>query len=790
MNKAKVVSIRAQKADRNNRRRRSKANGTLGNGTNGDGSKILRAIRARAKSKDLELAIRRYEDLYEFAPVGYITFDRAGRIEQANFIACELLAVKREYLIGSPFSRFVAPEDIRIFLNHLVRCRAAERRVESNLRLKKRTGERVSVFLSSTTTTNVLHDGSFIYQTAVVDLTERERAEETIRAKEAELEQIVTQTPFMLTRCTRDLRYRYVSNAYAKMVGSTPEQIAGKPIIKIMGKEGLEAIRPYINRVLAGETVSYETAVPFLKERRFLHAVYVPDKDSRGEVVGWIASLIDITERKRSEAAAMRLAAVVQSSHDAIVAKDLNGIITDWNESAERIFGYSAKEIVGKSILTLIPKDRQSEEKEILRKIRGGESIDHYKTVRCRKDGRLIEVSLTISPVRDSQGNIVGASKIAHDITGQKRAERRLIEQARLLDLSNEAILVRDKQDRITYWNHGAEELYGYDSREVLGKVTHEWLRTEHSEPRGEILKKLERDDRWTGELVHKRKDGTRIIVMSHWALDRDENGLRAYVLETNSDITQRKRAELALARSKEMLEKLVQQRTKALRSANAELQTEITRRQGLEGQILEISDREQERLGQELHDGLCQQLTAIGFLTRATALRLKDHRVVQVDDLEKIAQLINSSVMDARNIARDLHKEEINAAEFVPALRDLVHRKIWKTPCRLDLKTQIHIENDVVASQLYRILREAVINANKHAQATQIVLEVRRKKNHLVFTVRDNGVGFRRKTKEIGLGFHIMKYRAESIGARLELESLKKGGARVVCHVRIATTK
>jgi len=169
----------------------------------------------------------------------------------------------------------------------------------------------------------------------------------------------------------------------------------------------------------------------------------------------------------------------------------------------------------------------------------------------------------------------------------------------------------------------------------------------------------------------------------------------------------------------------------------------------------------------------------------------LKDHHVVQTEDLERIAQLINSSVMDTRNIARDLHKEEIEAAEFVSALRDLVDRKIWKTPCRLDLKTEVDIEDDNVASQLYRILREAIINANKHARATDIVLEIRRSKNNLVFSVTDNGVGFRTKTKENrGLGFHIMQYRARSIGARLEMESLKKGGAQVACYLPLTTTK
>src|SRR6202011_5835740 len=420
-----------------------------------------------------------------------------------------------------------------------------------------------------------------------------------------------------------------------------------------------------------------------------------PLKNDRGEVIGVINCFYDITERKRAEMAASRLAAIVRSSHDAIVGKDLNGIITDWNPSAERIFGYTPKEIIGKSVLTLIPKDRHSEEQDILTRIRRGELVDHYETVRRRKDGTLINVSLTISPVKDLNGKIIGISKIVRDITRQKRAEQRLAEQARLLDLRNEAILVRDRQDRITYWNHGAKELYGYLPEEALGKVTHKLLRTEFPESLKAIYKKLERDDRWSGELVHKRKDGTKVVVMSHWALDRDGHGQSAFVLETNTDITQRKQTEVALQRSKEMLEKLIQQRTRALRVANAELENEISRRKGLEGQILEISDREQERLGQELHDGLCQQLTAIGFLARATALRLKNHRVVQTEDLEKIAQLVNSSVMDARNIARDLHKEEIEAAEFLPAVQDLVNREIWKTPCRLDLKTEVNIEDD-----------------------------------------------------------------------------------------------
>src|SRR5207248_5526738 len=137
-------------------------------------------------------------------------------------------------------------------------------------------------------------------------------------------------------------------------------------------------------------------------------------------------------------------------------------------------------------------------------------------------------------------------------------------------------------------------------------------LKTEHPEARSKIYQRLLRDNRWEGELVHTTRDGRRLTMFSRWSLDRDGQGNLAFILETNNDVTQRKEAEAALKKSKDSLEKRVHARTAELRAANQELKNEITRRKGLEGQILEISDREQERLGQELHDGLCQQLTAI----------------------------------------------------------------------------------------------------------------------------------------------------------------------------------
>ena len=133
----------------------------------------------------------------------------------------------------------------------------------------------------------------------------------------------------------------------------------------------------------------------------------------------------DITDLKRADHAAHLLASIVETSDDAIVSKDLNGIVTSWNRGAERVFGYTAEEMIGKSITALIPDGRHDEEPEILARIRRGERVEHYETVRQRKDGTLIDVSLTVSPVKDASGKIVGASKIARDVTEQKQAQER-----------------------------------------------------------------------------------------------------------------------------------------------------------------------------------------------------------------------------------------------------------------------------------------------------------------------------------------------------------------------------
>jgi PAS domain S-box-containing protein len=491
----------------------------------------------RNPKTELEAATQRFVDLYDFAPIAYVSFGRSGRIEEANLTATELLGDPRDRLIGRPFAFYVA--DLDLFMRHLLCCRTSQRQVKTELRLKNRKRDPIPAQLLSTPITSSTRNGALLFQTAIIDLGER------------------------------------------------------------------------------------------------------------------------------------------------------------------------------------------------------------------------------------------------------KRHEQQLAEQARLLDLSNDAILVRDANDRITYWNKGATKVYGYTWQEALGKVAHNLLKTERSEPLPKIYEKLFRDNYWEGELVHTRSDGKRLTVFSRWVLDRDAQGKRSYILETNNDVTRRKQMEIALQESKKLLEERVRERTRELRTANKELQDEIARRKGLEGEILEISDREQQRLGQEIHDGLCQHLTAVAFMARSVATRLKNHRVIDAGDIEKIAQLVNDAATDTRNLSRALHRIDVDSAGFITALEDLVDREIWRIPCRLEVKPSFHIEDDVAAGELYRIAREAVINANKHSGAREIVIKLERTRSGTVLRVIDDGVGFPRDSKtKRGLGAHIMGYRARLMGARLEIDAPKGGGTRVSCYL------
>jgi PAS domain S-box-containing protein len=215
------------------------------------------------------------------------------------------------------------------------------------------------------------------------------------------------------------------NNAAERLLGYTAEQAIGQPTIMLFPPERRDEEVATLKSVWAGEPVSHFHTVLQTSDgsRVDVSLTISPVLDGSGHVIGASKIARDIRERRSAELAQMRLAAIVQSSDDAIVSKNLNSIVTSWNPAAERMFGYSAEEMIGTSITRIIPPSLIAEEEYVLSRVRKGLSVEHFETIRQDKFGRSIDISLTVSPIFDASGRVVGASKIARDITRHKRLQ-------------------------------------------------------------------------------------------------------------------------------------------------------------------------------------------------------------------------------------------------------------------------------------------------------------------------------------------------------------------------------
>src|SRR6185312_8528345 len=249
-----------------------------------------------------------------------------------------------------------------------------------------------------------------------------------------------------------------------------------------------------------------------------------------------------------AEKAQRRLAAIIESSEDAIASKDLNGIITSWNKSAERMFGYTAKEIIGQPVTLIIPPELHQDEPRILGKIRAGERIEHFQTVRVHKNGRLIDVSLTVSPIKDQTGKIVGAAKIVRDITRQKKLEEAALRLAAIVESSDDAIASKDLNGIITSWNRSAEKLFGYKAEEIIGKPVMVIIPPELHHDEDMILSKIRRGEKIEHfETIRVKKDGERIEVSLTISPVKDGHGNVIGAAKIVRNITETKKIDRAL---------------------------------------------------------------------------------------------------------------------------------------------------------------------------------------------------------------------------------------------------
>ena len=261
----------------------------------------------------------------------------------------------------------------------------------------------------------------------------------------------------------------------------------------------------------------------------------------------------------------------------ALLMLDKSGLVLSWNTGAERMYGYASEEIIGRKFTCLYPADAcQAGHPD--RELRTAAQENRYEEegLRIRKDGTQFLANVVVSVIRDQDGSLRGFAKVTRDITETRRREQSIKEQAQILDLANDTIFVRDAEERITYWNQGAQRVYGWTKQEAVGQVTHSLLQTRFPQPMQAILAAVTNTGHWEGELEHTRKDGTPITVASRWTLQREESGAVTGIIEMNYDITERKRIAQELQQKNDELQQASRAKDTFLANMSHELRTPL----------------------------------------------------------------------------------------------------------------------------------------------------------------------------------------------------------------------
>lgn len=486
---------------------------------------------------------------------------------------------------------------------------------------------------------------------------------------------------------------------------------------------------------------------------------WVVERDASGDIRSILETNRDITEAKRAGEVQNRLAAIVESSDDAIVSKGLNGIITSWNKAAERIFGYSANEAIGQSIALIIPPDRLDEERDILARIGRGERIDHFQTVRRHKDGTLLDVSVTISPVQDSSGRLIGASKVARDITAQKRTEQALREGEQRYEAVTDA-------SPVMTWMSGTDGLCHYFNKgwlDFVGRTLEQeagngWTENLHPEDRDRCLQVYATnfDARRPFEMEYRLRHHS---GQYRWIFDRGvprykpDGTFEGYVGGC-LDIHDRKEA------------------TERIRVADETLR------------LMKTQDEERRRIARELHDSAGQTLTVLGLslaqlVDKAEAIApelAKEGR-----EIEKVVQQLHREI---RTTSYLLHPPLLDEAGLTSALNWYVQGVAERSGMAIDLSISEDFGRLPADMELaiFRIVQECLTNIHRHAQSKTAQIRMARENARASIEVRDEGKGISPErlaevqTHGSGVGISGIRERLRQFQGEMKIESNASG--------------
>ena len=502
--------------------------------------------------------------------------------------------------------------------------------------------------------------------------------------------------------------------AARRIFGYEPFEMVGQSILKLVPPELHAEEADILARVRRGEQVDHYETTRMRKDgsRVRVSLTVSPVRDGTGRIIGASKIARDITDQNKGGEVRSYLASIIDSSDDAIVSKDLNGIITSWNRAAERLYGWSSEEMVGESVLKIIPPELKHEEDFILGKVRAGEKIDHYETVRMARSGQRLPVSLTVSPIRDGSGRIVGASKIARDIGVYQRAERAQGLLGAIVVSSDDAIISKDLDGNVTSWNPAAERLYGYSADEMVGSPIYRIVPPELKHEEDEILRKIRAGERIQHfETARIRKDGRRVEVSITVSPVRDARGRVIGASKFARDITAQREAQ---RKKDQFLAVLAHE----LRNPLAPVRNAIS--------LFRVPGLTEEQRSR----------------AQSIAERQIEHMARLLDDLLDVSR-ISTGRVELKLIHVELRSLVTNAVDATRSLMESRHHRVRVTQA----KDPIWLNADPV--RVTQIFTNLLTNAAKYTDdGGDIVLTTRRDGDFAVVSVQDTGIGFAPATR------------------------------------------
>jgi len=569
----------------------------------------------------------------------------------------------------------------------------------------------------------------------------------------------------------------FVNPAFCSMLGFSEEELRYKHCVDFSPPEDAQKDWALFQQLKAGSIDHYQLEKRYFRKDGSLVwgrlSISLLKSHSSPLV---IAMVEDITDKQRAEEARFRHAAIVESSEDAIISNNLDTVIVSWNAGAQRIFGYTESEAVGQPITILIPPESWDEENQILERLRAGGRIEYYETTRITKAGKKVAVSLTISPIKDSTGRLVGFCKLAHDVTERKRAEQVLRETNRALETQTAVLRSQEELLKIFVKNVPAAVAmldrdmrylqvsdrwcvdFSLDSSQLLGRSHYEifpdipdrWKQLHRRALSGETLRAEE--DRWD------REGGTTWL---RWEIRPWQNldGLPGGILIFSEDITHRKHADEALL--------------------------------GMSGRLIEAHEQERTRIGRDLHDDIVQRLALLAIELEGVQHDSAPELSRRIDDLRKQATQITN---DVQLLSHELHSSKLEYLGIVGAIKSFCKEYGERQELEIDFKSHdlpAALPTDLSLS-LFRVLQEALRNATKHSMVKNFEVRLWGSSDEIHLTVKDSGTGFDREAamKSTGLGLTSMQERLRLVGGALSIESQPRRGTTIYARVPFTSSR